>query len=531
MTIPNMRMKFIVGSIIALAIIGAPAAFEIYWPLGLLVIVAPLILMGGYDMLQTKHAIRRNFPLLGRLRYQLEALRPGIQQYFIENDLNGRPFSRRKRSLIYQRAKQVKETVPFGTQKDVYHEGYEWMVHSAYPKSAEDLDDHPRVRVGGEECTQPYDLSMFNVSAMSYGSLSANAVMALNKGAKKGKFAHNTGEGGVSPHHKQGGDLIWQVGTGYFGCRASDGGFDPEKFKETVSHETIKMVELKLSQGAKPGKGGILPAIKNTEEISKIRGIKPHTPVLSPSYHKEFSNPEGLLKFIQRLRKLSGGKPTGFKLCIGSEIEFYNMCKAMSETGIKPDFISIDGGEGGTGAAPVEFSDSLGMPMIDGLSFAIDALRAFDLKKDIVVIAAGRVTCGFDIVRALCLGADACYSARAMMMAVGCIQALECHSNKCPTGVATQNQKLMKGLVVGDKAERVYHYHKKTIKGLVSMMAAAGIEKPYQFKRRHIFRRITSGVVRRYDQLFPDMPVGCSLDSTDIPDIFKKHMMEALIEE
>ncbi|MCP4441871.1 MAG: FMN-binding glutamate synthase family protein [Aureispira sp.] len=527
MTIPNMRGKFIAGSILILAAIGAGAYFSLH-VLWSLILFGPLIFMGVYDMIQTKHALRKNFPLLGRMRYFLEAIRPGIYQYFIESDLNGRPFNRRNRSLVYQRAKQVKETVPFGTQVDVYAEGFEWMVHSAYPYDSAKINQDPRVRVGGKDCKHPYDLSVYNISAMSYGSLSANAVMAMNNGAKKGGFAHNTGEGGVSPYHKQGGDLIWQVGTGYFGCRAKDGGFDEDRYVKTVGHESIKMIELKLSQGAKPGKGGILPAIKNTKEIAGIRGVEPHKPAYSPSYHKAFQGPEGLMRFIKKLRDLSGGKPVGFKLCIGSELEFYNMCKAMVDTGIKPDFITIDGGEGGTGAAPVEFSDSLGMPLRDGLSYAVDTLRGFDLKRDIAVIAAGRVTSAFDIVKALSMGADACYSARAMMMAVGCIQALECHSNKCPTGVATQDKKLMKGLDVTDKSDRVYYFHKRTVKTFVEMLAAAGLDDMRKLNRSHVFRRISMSDVQRYDQLYPVIPVGCLKDQENIPEIFKKHMLEAL---
>ncbi|WP_052592098.1 FMN-binding glutamate synthase family protein [Aureispira sp. CCB-QB1] len=528
MTIPNLRLKFYVVSILSIAMVLLLAQFYTPKALWAFAVLAPLILMGLYDVFQKEHAIRRNYPILGRLRYVMESFRPAIQQYFVENDLNGKPFSRRRRSLVYQRAKEVNENVPFGTQIDVYEEGYEWMVHSAYPLDPSKMNRHPKVRVGGADCQHPYDLSLYNISAMSYGSLSANAVMAMNKGAKKGGFAHNTGEGGVSPYHKQGGDLIWQLGTGYFGARAEDGSFDAEKYKKTVAYESIKMIELKLSQGAKPGKGGILPAIKNSKEIAKIRGVEPHQDVISPAYHKAFSSPEGLMHFIKKLRDLSGGKPVGFKLCIGSEQEFYDMCKAMIKTNIYPDFITIDGGEGGTGAAPVEFSDSLGMPMKEGLSFAIDTLRGFNLKKDIRVIAAGRITSAFDMVKVLAMGADACYSARAMMMAVGCIQALECHSNQCPTGVATQDKELMKGLHVDDKSERVYHFHKKTLYAFVDMMAAAGIAEPAKIKRKHIFRRTTVGLVRRYDQLYPNIPVGCCLNTEEIPDLFKREMLMLL---
>lgn len=527
MTIPNLRLKFYLASILGTLGLLALAHYYSIQALWGFALLGPLMFLGFYDIFQNKHAIRKNYPILGRFRYTMEALRPAVQQYFIEDDLNGKPFSRRKRSLVYQRAKKEKETVPFGTQIDTYGEGYEWMVHSSYPLDASKMDRSPKVKVGGSDCKQPYDLSLYNISAMSYGSLSANAVKAMNQGAKKGGFAHNTGEGGVSPHHLQGGDLIWQLGTGYFGARAEDGNFDPEKYKKTVAEPSIKMIELKLSQGAKPGKGGILPAIKNTKEIANIRGVEAHKAVLSPAYHKAFEGegPEGLLRFIKELRDLSNGKPVGFKLCIGSEKEFYDICKTMIKTGIKPDFITIDGGEGGTGAAPVEFSDSLGMPMKDGLSFAVDTLRGFNLKKEIVVLAAGKITSAFDIVRALALGADACYSARAMMMAVGCIQALECHSNKCPTGVATQDPSLMKGLHVPDKAERVYNFHKKTLYTFVDMLAAAGLDHPSKIERQHVFERTTIGKVQRYDQIYPNIPVGCCLNTDKIPELFRKEML------
>ena len=528
MDLPNFRRKFFVLSFLKLALIGLAGYFWIH-ALWLLVLVLPLVILGLMDAFQTKQAIRRNFPLIGRVRYLFEAVRPEIQQYFVESDLNGRPFNRRNRSLIYQRAKRETETVAFGTQLDTYEEGYEWMAHSIYAKMPDSLEQHPRVRVGGAQCQQPYDLSIFNVSAMSFGSLSQNAVLALNKGAKEGGFAHNTGEGGVSPYHLEGGgDLIWQVGTGYFGCRAPDGNFSPERFKETAAHPQIKMIELKLSQGAKPGHGGILPAAKNTPAIAKIRGVEPGTDVLSPPFHRAFQDPEGLLKLLAQMRELSGGKPVGFKLCVGSELEFFDICKAMLRTGLKPDFITVDGGEGGTGAAPVEFSDSLGTPLRDGLSFVVDALRGFDLRKDIVVIAAGRVTTGFDIARAMALGADACYSARAMMMALGCIQALVCNKNTCPTGVATQDPELMKGLVVEDKYKRVHSYHKKTVHAFVELLAAAGLDKPNQLARKHIYHRINMHKVLRYDQLFPDMEVGCLLGREDIPAVFRQHMLERL---
>jgi glutamate synthase domain-containing protein 2 len=532
MTVPNMRFKFIVGSIILFALVAAGAFFWSLHVLWALLLLVPIFLMGVIDMVQPKQAIRRNFPLIGRLRYFMEFVRPAIQQYFVESDLSGRPFNRRARSLIYQRAKNVTETVPFGTQVDVYEEGYEWMAHSTYPLDYKKLSQDPRILVGGSECKKPYNLSIFNISAMSYGSLSKQAVLSLNGGAKKGGFAHNTGEGGVSPYHLQnGGDLIWQIGTGYFGCRADGGGFSEERFLKIIANPQIKMVEIKLSQGAKPGHGGILPAKKNTPEIAQIRGVQPYTDVLSPPFHTAFDSAEGLMHFIAKIRQLSGGLPVGFKLCVGSEKEFYDMCKAMIKTGIRPDFITVDGGEGGTGAAPVEFSDSLGMPLREGLSFVVDTLRGFDLRKEIRVIASGRVTSGFDLAKNLALGADACNSARGMMLALGCIQALECNTNKCPTGVATQDPKLTVGLDVADKTERIYYFHHKTIHAFVELIAAAGLGESGDLQRRHVYRRISNSKVMRYDQLYPVIPVGCLLNITEIPEIYRKTMLEFLDDE
>lgn len=478
----------------------------------------PLAIWGFYDMGQEKHAIVRNFPILGRGRYLMEVLRPKMYQYFIESDTNGRPISRTMRSMVYQRAKNINDTTPFGTQLEVYDEGYEWMNHSIAALSADDVEE-PRVTIGNAACQQPYSASIFNVSAMSFGSLSSAAVEALNGGAKIGNFAHNTGEGGISSYHEaQQGDLIWQVGTGYFGCRKEDGNFDPEKFAQRSQTPNVKMIELKLSQGAKPGHGGILPAKKNTPEIAKIRGIEPGTVVLSPPYHKAFSTPKGLLELIQQMRDLSGGKPVGFKLCVGQPSEFIALCKAMVETEIYPDFISVDGGEGGTGAAPVEFSDSVGMPAKEGLALVYDILVGFDLKQHIKLIASGKIFTGFHILRAMALGADATCSARAMMLALGCIQALECNQNSCPTGVTTQNPELVAGLVVSDKKQRVANYHQKTVHSVQELLAAAGLRSTHEFTRHHIFRRTSLNEPRRYSQVFPYMNTGALLQQKTVPE-------------
>jgi glutamate synthase domain-containing protein 2 len=419
----NIRNIFLVSSalVILLIVLVSSLWFPVWW---LLFIVLPLVSIGLYDMFQTKHSILRNYPLVGHGRFLLESVRPEIMQYFVETDTEGRPFNRLFRSLIYQRAKGETDTTPFGTQMYVYRSGYEWMEHSMYAKNIENLDVNPRVVFGGPDCKQPYSASILNISAMSFGSLSKNAVMALNKGAKQNGFAHNTGEGGISPYHlKHSGDLIWQIGTGYFGCRDEDGNFDSKLFQEQALLKEVKMIEIKISQGAKPGHGGILPAGKNTEEIALIRKVKPGTTVHSPPTHSTFSDAKGLMQFIKQLRDLSDSKPIGFKLCIGRKSEFIDLCKMMIETNIKPDFITIDGGEGGTGAAPVEFSNSLGMPLRDALLFAYDTLNGFDLKKDIRLIASGKIVTGFHIARAISLGADTVNSARAMMMSIGCIQA------------------------------------------------------------------------------------------------------------
>ena len=429
-------MKHVLKFLLALTFAFATFYLLFIFPVWSLIGLGALIVaIGLYDILQKEHTILRNFPIIGHFRYLLEGIGPEIRQYFVEADTEGKPLDRNQRTYIYSRAKLDNRAHPFGTEHDLQKEGMEWVKHSIYPSAMP--DNPPRVLVGGPECKYPYSASLLNVSAMSFGSLSKNAIKALNLGAKAGGFYHNTGEGSISDYHKMGGDLAYQIGTGYFGCRAADGNFSDEKFKETAAIEQVKMIEIKLSQGAKPGHGGILPASKNNEEIARIRGVEPHTTVLSPPGHKAFNNAEGLLKFVQKLRELSDGKPVGFKLCVGSRDEFEDICKAMIETGIKPDFITVDGAEGGTGAAPITFSDHVGMPWENALIFVSDTLKDYDLKKDIKIITSSKIVDGFDVLKALCLGADLCNSARAMMLALGCIQALECHENTCPTGVAT----------------------------------------------------------------------------------------------
>ena len=520
-----MRKSFLIFSILCLAasiFLGYQVHKGFYY---LLIITAPLFVLTLIDVTQKRHALLRNFPVLGRTRYMAEWLRPKLYQYFIEPDTDGRPFSRLKRNIIYQRAKNVLDTAPFGTQLNVYDEGYEWMNHSINALDPHKLDHDPKVKIGGKDCTQPYDCSVFNVAAMSFGSLSKNAIMALNGGAAIGGFAHNTGEGGISPYHnKFNGDLIYQIGTGYFGCRDEEGNFSDSLFKERTAADNVKMIEIKLSQGAKPGHGGILPAKKATPEIAKIRNIEPYKDVLSPPYHRAFNTPVGLLHFVKKCRDLSGGKPIGFKLCLGHRSEFVSICKAMIQTGIRPDFITVDGSEGGTGAAPLEFSNSVGTPYKEALSFIYNTLVGFDLKTDIILIASGKIVSGFDIFKSIALGADVCYSARAMMMAVGCIQALECNKNTCPTGVATQDESLIKGLVVEEKKVRVANYHKDTVESFVHLMAAAGIDHLDKINRTHVYLRVDEHVAKSYYDLYPYQPEGCLLSKSSYPEEYKMLM-------
>lgn len=527
-----MKLSFII-LLLTLALISIFLATSIHWTWYLLLLLpAALLAWWLYDFFQPHSAIRRNFPLMGRFRDLAAWLRPKIYQYFVESDTEGRPFDKTLRDIVYHRADKSEDTAAFGTQLDVYAEGYEWMNHSIAAIDYRQLDPHPRILVGSKDCKQKYHLSLLNISAMSYGSLSTNAISSLNGGAAIGGFAHNTGEGGISPYHLTfGGDLIYQVGTGYFGCRDKDGNFSPELFAKRTSLSQVKMTELKLSQGAKPGHGGILPAAKVTPEISEIRHVPMGQDVLSPPYHTAFNTPVEMLQLIARMRELSDGKPVGIKLCIGHKGEFLSICKAMVATGITPDYIAVDGGEGGTGAAPLEFSNSVGMPYKEALAFAYNALVGFNLKEEVKLIASGKIVTGYHIFRALALGADACASARGMMMALGCIQALECNRNTCPTGVATQNPKLTRGLVVEDKKQKVANYHQLTLRNFVELMGAAGIAHPDMINRSHIYRRISHRESLRLDQIYPYIPKGCLLHEDTTPLSWKFHMNNSSAEK
>ncbi|WP_207515158.1 FMN-binding glutamate synthase family protein [Longitalea luteola] len=465
-----------------------------------LLITLPLMVLVIYNVRQRKHAILRNFPLIGYLRYFFEWMRPEMRQYFFESDLDGKPFNRRQRSIVYQRAKNVKQTVAFGMQTNPDAPGFEWVAHSVYPASLK--EDELRVWIGNHLCKQPYHASIYNIGAMSYGALSKTAITALNQGAKIGGFAHNTGEGGISDHHLQGGDLIWQIGTGYFGCRDEHGRFHPFAFRKNALRPEVKMIELKLSQGAKPGHGGILPATKNTDEVARIRQVQPGTTIYSPGKHSEFDSAEGLVRFLQLLRELSEGKPVGFKICIGDKQEFIDICNAMRSTGCIPDFITVDGAEGGTGAAPLEFTDHLGMPLYEALAFVKQTLDEKKLSQHIKLIAAGKIITGFDVLKVLSLGASACYSARGMMFALGCIQALVCDSGKCPVGVATQDPTRYKGLDPQDKSVRVFNFHANTIKATRELMEACGFTEIRKIQPSKLFRKIDQQTLLSFEEIY-----------------------------
>ncbi|MDE1169152.1 MAG: FMN-binding glutamate synthase family protein [Pseudomonas sp.] len=460
-----------------------------------------LSLIGLNDLLQTHHSVRRNYPILGNIRYLMETIRPEIRQYLLEGDDEQLPFSRAQRSIVYQRAKNQPAEKAFGTLSDVYKPGFEFISHSMLPSDACDPAQF-RVVIGGPACLQPYSASVLNISAMSFGALSANAIRALNKGARLGGFAHDTGEGSISAYHREfDGDLIWEIGSGYFGCRTLDGHFDPARFAEQARQPQVKMIEIKLSQGAKPGHGGILPRHKVTEEIASTRGVNMGSDCISPARHSEFNTPLQLLDFIARLRKLSGGKPVGFKLCLGHPWEFMAIVKAMLETGTLPDFIVVDGKEGGTGAAPREFTDNMGMPMREGLLFVHNTLVGAGLREQIKLGASGKIVSAFDIASVLAIGADWVNSARGFMFAVGCIQSQSCHTNKCPTGVATQDPLRQRALVVPDKAQRVHNFHRNTLVALGEMLSAAGLSHPGQLQPKHLVRRMSSTEVRLFSQI------------------------------
>lgn len=465
----------------------------------LLAVGLAFVALGVRDMRQKRHAILRNYPIGGHIRFLLEAFRPEIRQYFLETDKEKVPFSRQQRALVYQRAKNLDSTDAFGTLSNFYQEGHEWFVQSQHSRKVS--DSRFRITVGNEWCSRPYSLSVFNISAMSFGSLSANAVEALNRGAKEGGFAHDTGEGSISPYHlKHGGDLIWEIGTGYFGCRTEDGRFNPETFARRAALDSVKMIETKISQGAKPGKGGMLPAGKITQEIADTRDIPTGGDCISPSGHSAFSTPLELIAFWQQLRELSGGKPVGFKLCIGQQWEFMAIVKAMLATGNYPDFIVVDGAEGGTGAAPVEFMDHVGMPLTDGLLWVHNTLVGAGIREKIKIGASGKLISGFDVARMLAIGADWCNSARGFMFAVGCIQSRSCHTNRCPTGVATQDPSRQKALVVEDKYLRVKNFHANTLKSVADIVGAVGVEHPDELKAYHLVRRQADGSTRLLSQ-------------------------------
>jgi glutamate synthase domain-containing protein 2 len=499
-----LTFALVAAGAVATMILSFAASPDWLWAAAPLTALAAL---GIYDLFQTHHAIRRNYPILGNLRFLFEAIRPEIRQYFLEDDTNATPFSRAQRSIVYQRAKRQVDKRPFGTQEEVYNDRYEWMNHSLSPTHVADSDF--RVTIGGPDCSQPYSMSVLNISAMSFGALSGNAIMALNEGARIGNFAHDTGEGGISPYHrKPGGALVWNIGSGYFGCRDEQGNFSPEAFTRNASNPQVKMIEIKLSQGAKPGHGGILPGAKVTPEIAETRGVAPWKDCNSPAAHSAFDSPIGLMRFIARLRELSEGKPVGFKMCVGHPWEWFAIVKAMLETGITPDFIVVDGAEGGTGAAPLEFVDHVGTPLREGLRLVHNTLVGVNLRDRIRIGASGKIITAFDMARAMALGADWCNAARGFMFAIGCIQAQSCHTDKCPSGVATQDPVRQRALVVPDKAQRVANFHANTLHALAELLGAAGLTHPGALRPHHIARRISPSEVRLLSAIFPELAPG-----------------------
>ncbi|MBE0399582.1 MULTISPECIES: FMN-binding glutamate synthase family protein [Halomonas] len=520
-----LRNAAFVACVILLVISLIGLVFSLVWLVGV-ALFGLLAWLGLHDMRQTRRTVSRNYPILAHIRYTLESIGPEIRQYFIQSDLDERPFSREQRAVVYQRSKNESDKKPFGSLLDMYKPGHEWINHSLLPYAIEDADF--RVRVGGSRCSQPYFASVLNISAMSFGSLSGNAIEALNAGACKGGFYHDTGEGSISRYHRiHGGDLVWEIGSGYFGCRHDDGSFNEERFAANASDDQVKMIEIKLSQGAKPGHGGILPAAKVTAEIAEAREVPMGQDVISPAAHTAFSSPLELMEFIARLRALSGGKPVGFKLAIGHPWEWFAIVKAMLETGERPDFIVVDGGEGGTGAAPLEFINRMGVPLTEAVTLVHNTLVGAGLREEIRIGAAGKITSGFNIARTLALGADWCNAARGFMFSLGCIQALNCHSDKCPSGVATQDPKRSRHLDIADKTERVYHFHRNTLKALAEMLGAAGLTHPSELGPEHIIRRVSENEIQSYDQVFTFLKPNELLHSKCEHTVFKHYWEDA----
>ncbi len=471
-----------------------------------LVLWLPLLAIAVYDFFQDHHTLRRNYPLVARIRWGMEDLRPYLRSYLLESDLDGRPFNHDERALVYARAKGQLDAHPFGTALDVYSDEYEWLGHSMKPNP--EAPEAWRVEVGSSQCEKPYSAALLNISAMSFGSLSANAIMALNKGAAMGGFYHDTGEGGLSRYHRaHGGDLVWEIGSGYFSCCGAHGSFDPARFRDLAQIDQVKMVEIKLSQGAKPGHGGVLPEAKVTAEIAATRGVAQGKDCISPAAHSTFSTPIELLEWAASLREMSGGKPVGVKFCVGQPHEVFALAKAMLETGIRLDFVTVDGAEGGTGAAPVELSNRMGMPLREGLIMVRNALVGCRLKDEVRIAAAGKIHSGAGLAMNLALGADWCNAARAFMFSLGCVQSMRCHTDTCPTGVATQDATRQRGLVVADKAERVARFQRQTLMGLREMVVAMGLNSPSELLPCHVSERLNAvrsdSIDRFYDFLEP----------------------------
>lgn len=520
---PERRKWYIGFGIVLLILIGAMA--QAHHPITLIGFLSVLLIIAIYDLMQKKHSLWRNFPILGHIRFILEFFRPEIQQYFIASDTEEKPFDRQQRTIIYERAKGQEDTLAFGTERDILAPGYEWTVHSLAPIAPEDVD--PRITIGNSQCQKPYSASRLNISAMSFGAISRNALMALNKAAQAGNFSHNTGEGGLTDHHRQGGDIVLQIGTGYFGFRTKEGHFDEEKFKKQANLDDVKMIEIKLSQGAKPSHGGVLPKEKLSPEIAAIRDVPMGQDVISPPAHTTFNTPIEFCHWIAKLRELSGGKPIGFKLCLGKKSEFMAICKAMIETNIYADFITVDGAEGGTGAAPPEYVNHIGTPLESALSFVHNTLIGCDIRQHITLIASGKNVTGFDMVKRIAIGADAINSARGMMMALGCIQSKQCNRNTCPVGVATQNPRLYRALDVADKQKRVHRYHDATIKSFAEIVGAMGYSNPSELRPHAVYRRVDQEQVKSLAEIYDYVNTGSFLSEETIPEYYKKYWERA----